>query len=89
MNPLQAGLVASMKTLDVYKGSGHALIMGHGLHAGQSRPRSTQKYLPQHGPSYFTVLLNMTDVADGLPFTPHSPLPIFLVQTKACTRKYP
>jgi len=36
MNPLRACLVASMETLDAYKWSGHAVIMGHGLLAEQS-----------------------------------------------------
>ena len=37
-------------------------------------------------PSYMAVMLNMTDVADGYPFTPFSLFPFYPVQSDSCTR---
>jgi hypothetical protein len=31
------------------------------------------------------VMLDMTDAADGFPFTPHSPFPFSQVQSNSCT----
>ena len=45
----------------------------------------TCKCLTQRGPSYMAVMLYMTDVVDGFPFTPHFILLFYPLQSHYCT----
>jgi hypothetical protein len=42
------------------------------------------KYSPLRAPSYVTVMLNVTDAADGFPFTPRPRLLFSHVQSNRC-----
>lgn len=63
LNPIRAGHVVSMEQLDTYKWCGHAVLMGHGLFAGQR----TDEVLTRFGDDKNIAVASYRDfVAEGI-----------------------
>jgi hypothetical protein len=63
LNPLRAGMVASLEELDAYPGAGHAVLLGHRQLAGQA----TASVLARFGKRVATARRNYRQfVADGI-----------------------